>query len=60
MVLTAVIWYKSVFTTAIIFAYAGALFFIGFKTRFGRDILMLLGAKPDEPLPRAIKTREFS
>ncbi len=115
MVLTAVIWYKSVFTTAILFAYASALFFIGFKTRFGRDILMLLGiasviyilqdtaigpsgdlaqfeanmkfipargwmliwfcvaagflalnlklllgAKPDEPLPRAIKTREFS
>lgn len=115
MVMTAVIWYQSVFTTAILLAYAGVLFYIGFKTRFGRDVLMLLGiasviyilqntaigpsgdlanfeahmgfipargwmliwfcvaigflalnlkllwgAKPDAPLPGAIKTREFS
>ncbi len=115
MLLTAVIWYTSVFTTAALLAYSGALYWIGFKTRYGRDVLMLLGvasviyilqntaigpsgdlamfqahmgfipargwmliwfmgaiglllvnlrllfyAKPDIPLPGAIKTREFS
>lgn len=43
MILTAVVWYTSVFTTALLFAYSGVLFWIGFKTRYGRDVLMLLG-----------------
>jgi len=112
MLATAVIWYTSVFTTALLLIYALVLYWLGFKTRYGREALMLLGvasvmyilqntqigpssdlaqfeahmkfipargwmliwflgaiglllinlrllfsAKPDTPLPRAIKTR---
>lgn len=43
MLVTGFIWYNTLFTTAILCAFAAILFFIGFKTSFGRDILMLLG-----------------
>lgn len=40
---TGIIWFWTPFTTAILFVFATALFFIGFKTKFGRDALMFLG-----------------
>jgi len=43
MLITGFIWYNSVFTTLVMSVFSAALFFIGFKTKYGRDILMLLG-----------------
>lgn len=115
LLITGIVWYKTVFTAVMLFLFAGGLFFAGFKSRMGREVLiflglasviyilqdtaygpssdlaqfaremrfipapgwmliwfaiaigilllnlkLLLGAKPDVPLPRAIKTRDFS
>lgn len=43
LLITGFVWFNSVFTTFILIAFAAALFLLGFKTSFGRDILMLLG-----------------
>lgn len=43
MLITGFIWYNTLFTTAVLCGFSGLLFFVGFKTRFGREILMLLG-----------------
>lgn len=43
MLITGFIWYNSLFTTVVLFAFSGLLFYLGFKTRYGRDVLMLLG-----------------
>lgn len=43
LLITAFVWFNSVFTTFILVVFAAALFWVGFKTTFGRDILMLLG-----------------
>ncbi len=43
MLLTGFIWYNSLFTTLILCAFSALLFYLGFKTKFGRDALMLLG-----------------
>ncbi len=43
MLVTGLIWYNSVFTTLVLCGFAGFLFFLGFKTKFGREALMLLG-----------------
>jgi len=43
MLVTAFVWYISVFTTAILCGFALALFLIGFKTPFGREVLLFLG-----------------
>lgn len=43
MLITAFLWYRTLFTTGLLCAFAAGLFLIGFKTKFGRDILMFLG-----------------
>jgi len=43
MVVTGLVWFKTVFTSAVLFGFAGVLFVIGFKTKFGREVLMFLG-----------------
>ncbi len=43
MLVTGFLWYRTLFTTALLCIFAGALFLIGFKTKFGRDVLMFLG-----------------
>lgn len=43
MLITGFIWYNSIFTTLVMIVFSAALFLIGFKTKYGRDILMLLG-----------------
>jgi len=43
MVVTGLVWFKTVFTSAVLFAFAAALFAVGFKTKFGREVLMFLG-----------------
>lgn len=43
MLVTGFVWFNSVFTTAILLLFSGLLFFIGFKTKYGRDVLMFLG-----------------
>lgn len=43
MLITGFIWYNSLFTTAVLCGFSALLFFIGFKTNYGREILMLLG-----------------
>lgn len=43
MLITGFIWYNTLFTTAVLCAFSALLFFVGFKSRFGREILMLLG-----------------
>jgi len=43
MLITGFIWYNSLFTTAILCGFSALLFIVGFKTNFGREILMLLG-----------------
>lgn len=43
MLVTGFVWYTSVFTTAVLLAFAGFLFWVGFKTKYGRDCLMALG-----------------
>jgi len=43
LLITGFIWYNTFFTTAILCGFAALLFVIGFKTKFGREILMLLG-----------------
>ncbi len=43
MAVTGIIWYWTVFTTFILFVFSAALFVLGFKTKFGREILMFLG-----------------
>jgi hypothetical protein len=43
MLITGFLWYKTLYTTALLCIFAGALFVIGFKTKFGRDALMFLG-----------------
>jgi len=43
MLITGFIWYNSLFTTAILCGFSAILFFVGFKTNYGREILMLLG-----------------
>ena len=43
MLITAFLWYRTLFTTVLLCAFAAGLFLIGFKTKFGRDILMFLG-----------------
>ena len=43
MLITGFIWYNSLFTTAILCGFSALLFIVGFKTNYGREILMLLG-----------------
>jgi len=43
MIVTGLIWFQTFFTTFILALFAGALFVIGFKTKFGGEVLMLLG-----------------
>jgi len=43
MLVTGFVWFNSVFTTFILIVFSVVLFWVGFKTTFGRDILMLLG-----------------
>jgi hypothetical protein len=43
MLITGFIWYNTLFTTAVLCSFSALLFFVGFKTKFGREILMLLG-----------------
>jgi len=43
MLITGFIWYNSLFTTAVLCGFSALLFFVGFKTNYGREILMLLG-----------------
>jgi len=43
LLVTAFVWFNSVFTTLVLVIFAAILFWIGFKTSYGRDILMLLG-----------------
>lgn len=43
MTVTAFVWHNSFFTTALLCLFAAVLAWIGFKTKFGRDVLMVLG-----------------
>jgi len=43
MLITGFVWYRTLFTTVFLCIFAGALFLIGFKTKFGRDVLMFFG-----------------
>jgi len=43
MIITAFLWYKSVFTTFVLCGFSLLLFWVGFKTRFGREVLMFFG-----------------
>lgn len=43
MLVTGFLWYKTLFTTSLLCVFSGALFLIGFKTKFGREVLMFLG-----------------
>jgi len=43
MLITGFIWFNSLFTTAVLCGFSALLFFVGFKTDYGREILMLLG-----------------
>jgi len=43
MMVTGFIWFNSLFTTAVLCGFSALLFFVGFKTDYGREVLMLLG-----------------
>lgn len=43
MLITGFIWYNTLFTTAVLCGFSVLLFIVGFKTKYGREILMLLG-----------------
>ena len=43
MLITGFIWYNTLFTTAVLCSFSALLFIVGFKTNYGREILMLLG-----------------
>jgi hypothetical protein len=43
MLITGFIWYNSMFTTLVLCGFSAILFLVGFKTKYGREILMLLG-----------------
>lgn len=43
MLITGFIWYNTLFTTAVLCGFSALLFIVGFKTKYGREILMLLG-----------------
>ena len=43
MQITGFIWYNTLFTTAVLCGFSALLFIVGFKTKYGREILMLLG-----------------
>ncbi len=43
MLITGFIWYNTLFTTAVLCGFSAILFIVGFKTKYGREILMLLG-----------------
>ena len=43
MLITGFIWYNSLFTTIVLCGFSALLFLVGFKTNYGREILMLLG-----------------
>ena len=43
MLITGFIWYNSIFTTLVLCGFSAVLFLVGFKTKYGREILMLLG-----------------
>jgi len=43
MLITGFIWYNSLFTTVVLCGFSVLLFLVGFKTNYGREILMLLG-----------------
>jgi hypothetical protein len=43
MLITGFIWYNSLFTTLVLCGFSAVLFLVGFKTKYGREILMLLG-----------------
>jgi len=43
MLITGFIWFNSLFTTAVLCGFSALLYFVGFKTKYGREILMLLG-----------------
>lgn len=43
MLVAGFIWYNSVFTTFVLCIFAAFLFFVEFKTKYGRDVLMFLG-----------------
>jgi len=43
MLVTGFYWFNSFFTTAVLILFSAALFYIAFKTNFGREVLMFLG-----------------
>ena len=43
MLITGFIWFNTLFTTAVLCGFSVLLYFVGFKTKYGREILMLLG-----------------
>lgn len=43
MLVTGFIWTNSIFTTVVMVVFSALLFLIGFKTKLGRDALMLIG-----------------
>lgn len=43
MLVTGFLWYKTVFTTAILCGFSLILFWVGFKTKLGREVLMFFG-----------------
>jgi len=43
MAFTGLIWFNSIFTTVVLFIFAGVLIFIANKTSFSREVLMFLG-----------------
>lgn len=43
MVLSGLIWFNSLFTTSLLFIFSIGLFFVGFKSKHQKDVLMFLG-----------------
>jgi len=43
MLITGLIWYNSIFTTGILLLFSAVILLLGFKTNFGREILMFIG-----------------
>jgi len=43
MLITGLIWYNSMFTTGILILFSAVILLMGFKTNFGREILMFIG-----------------
>ncbi|WP_415810761.1 M50 family metallopeptidase [Litorimonas haliclonae] len=43
MAVTGIVWFNSIFTFIILGLFASLLYFVGFKTRYGRDCLFVMG-----------------